>query len=840
MNTLITALESLWTSRRRAHQRRNRGSDRSASRWTSPRNLRLERLEDRTLLSTYPWDPQPEKAALMVVSAHPDDEGLFFSGVIPYYSTVADVPMVHISMTAGWPDGGSTETRQDELQDADWAYGLPNAPIFAGFGDVYTYTAEETFDFWNDEVWGNNDEAAGRLAAASYLATQIRIYQPDVIVTHDFEGEYGHGNHSATAYAVADAFELAADPDFVDGNDPWQTQKLYAHLYDHEPAEPMLSKLWMDWDIPYPELGGLTPLEVANAGLACHESQGGAELVTVWEGQRFSEQWGLYQSTVGLDTVLGDGWAHTDFFEHITTNDVPLRTGGTLTPVVTAEDDANATAVTLGFDGLSYSPGGGDESGQTLTYTITGISSSVLIFHADGTTPVFVYQTVTALELQGLTYKTVANAHGEGNLTWTVTDDGAPQQTLTENLPITVTSVNDAPVLNPTKSPALNAENEDVGAPSGAVGTLVSALVDFALPGGQVDNVSDVDDGAQLGIAVTAADTSHGSWWYSTNGGMAWHALGAVSNGSARLLSANAYTRIYFQPDPEYHGELAAAITFRAWDQTSGSNGILANTSSGGGASAFSSATDTAGLAVISQNDAPILDATKSPALGAVHENAGAPWGPVGTLASALVDFVLPAGQVDNVTDMDDGAQLGLAVTAADTRYGSWWYSTNNGINWNALGSVNKKSARLLAADALTRIYFQPDANYHGVLTEAITFRAWDRTSGVNGGLVNTSTGGGNSAFSSTTDTARLVVSEVNDIWVWKTGRWTPYSRRMIHPAAWWWIGQMNAGKTHDFPWGGWHHKHPSGWKPVVAFPAFHQDIDWLTDAKLWGGGWRM
>ena len=43
------------------------------------------------------------------------------------------------------------------------------------------------------------------------------------------------------------------------------------------------------------------------------------------------------------------------------------------------------------------------------------------------------------------------------------------------------------------------------------MGTLVSNLVDFAVPDGQVDNVSDVDSGALLGIAVTAADTANGS-----------------------------------------------------------------------------------------------------------------------------------------------------------------------------------------------------------------------------------------------------------------------------------------------------------------------------------------
>ena len=127
------------------------------------------------------------------------------------------------------------------------------------------------------------------------------------------------------------------------------------------------------------------------------------------------------------------------------------------------------------------------------------------------------------------------------------------------------------------------------------------------------------------------------------------------------------------------------------------------------------------------------------------------------------MDFASPAGQVDNVTDVDSGALLGIAVTAADTANGSWYYSTNDGTNWNALGAVANNNARLLAADANTRLYFQPNANYHGTLATAITFRAWDQTSGSNGTLADTSSNGGPTAFSTTTDTASLDVNAVND-----------------------------------------------------------------------------
>ncbi len=48
--------------------------------------------------------------------------------------------------------------------------------------------------------------------------------------------------------------------------------------------------------------------------------------------------------------------------------------------------------------------------------------------------------------------------------------------------------------------------SEHAGPPVGAVGTLVTSLIDFATPSGQVDNVTDVDSGAATGNAITATN----------------------------------------------------------------------------------------------------------------------------------------------------------------------------------------------------------------------------------------------------------------------------------------------------------------------------------------------
>ncbi|MEH2022998.1 DUF4347 domain-containing protein [Nostoc sp.] len=157
-------------------------------------------------------------------------------------------------------------------------------------------------------------------------------------------------------------------------------------------------------------------------------------------------------------------------------------------------------------------------------------------------------------------------------------------------------------------------------------------------------------------------------------------------------------------------------------------------------------------------NTAPTLTDTIV-ALNPVNDNAGAPSGTIGTLVSSLVSLN------GNVTDTDSGSLTGIAISAANTTNGTLWYSTNNGTTWNSLSAVSDTSARLLAADANTRIYFQPNANFNGDVGNAITFRAWDRTSGTNGGTGDTTINGGTTAFSSVTDTISITVKSTAPIY---------------------------------------------------------------------------
>ncbi|NBS80014.1 LamG domain-containing protein [bacterium] len=96
---------------------------------------------------------------------------------------------------------------------------------------------------------------------------------------------------------------------------------------------------------------------------------------------------------------------------------------------------------------------------------------------------------------------------------------------------------------------------------------------------------SDADSDALKGIAITGVDTTHGSWEYTLNGGSVWNSLSGVNIASARLLKSDELHRVRFIPNASFSGN--AEIQYRAWDQTSGEDGALADLTVAGGGGEF-------------------------------------------------------------------------------------------------------------------------------------------------------------------------------------------------------------------------------------------------------------
>ena len=238
------------------------------------------------------WEPTVEKADLLLVVAHPDDEYIFFGGIIPYYGTERGKNVLVAYITE------SDMCRRTELLDGLWTAGQRTYPLMGKFYDRYTMNLQTAY------------EKIGKQKVRDYMIEVFRHYRPDVVVTHDINGEYGHGVHKVCADIVINALEKSGNEKYHKESakeyGTWDVPKCYIHLYEH-------NQIRFDWKETVLEaFGGKTAFEVADEAWQCHTSQyekGKYEVYT--EGPYDSQVFGLYRSLVGNDL------AHDDFFENI-------------------------------------------------------------------------------------------------------------------------------------------------------------------------------------------------------------------------------------------------------------------------------------------------------------------------------------------------------------------------------------------------------------------------------------------------------------------------------------------------------------------------------------------
>lgn len=269
------------------------------------------------------WEPPCETADIMLLTTHSDDEQLFFAGLLPLYAGEKGVQVqVVYGVQHFEANGVANHQRPHELLDGLWTVGVRNYPIMPDFPDLYAESKNrETALSQGLKVY----ESAGVAYEdfLEYITECLRRFKPLVVVTHDLNGEYGHGGHVIYAQVMTEAIHIAADetqfPESFDRYGIWETQKLYLHLYGENP-------LVMDYDIPLESFGGKTAFEVTQDGFACHKSQhwtwfykwiyGTADkpIKKATDIRSYSPcHFGLYYTQVGLDTEGGD------FLENIVT-----------------------------------------------------------------------------------------------------------------------------------------------------------------------------------------------------------------------------------------------------------------------------------------------------------------------------------------------------------------------------------------------------------------------------------------------------------------------------------------------------------------------------------------
>lgn len=163
--------------------------------------------------------------------------------------------------------------------------------------------------------------------------------------------------------------------------------------------------------------------------------------------------------------------------------------------------------------------------------------------------------------------------------------------------------------------------------------------------------------------------------------------------------------------------------------------------------------TDTEVVVLQVGNAAPALDTSGSPALAGLNEDAGPPVNG-STAGSVLVSSLLGGASDAN------GDALGAAIQGVNAN-GVLWYSLDGGASWTQAPAVSSSSALLLGPTA--RVYFQPDANFNGAVSDAISYRAWDGTVGLAGGTASVASPGGSTPFSTGLEIASVAVAGVND-----------------------------------------------------------------------------
>lgn len=238
------------------------------------------------------WKEAERGSDLLLLFAHPDDEALFFGGTLPYYAGELGLNVTACAFTPATP------LRVSELLNSLWTMGVKNYPVLGPFHDTYSLKLDKAYrDF-------------GKSKVQRFAVELLRKYQPKVIVSHDVDGEYGHGMHQLCADMMLYAFDAAADAGKFSQSakefGTWQASKLYLHLYKDNP-------IVMDWDKPLRAFSGKTGYEVAKLGYAQHLSQHRYEQYQVEpkDSENSSYHFGLAKSTVGLDTLKND------FFENI-------------------------------------------------------------------------------------------------------------------------------------------------------------------------------------------------------------------------------------------------------------------------------------------------------------------------------------------------------------------------------------------------------------------------------------------------------------------------------------------------------------------------------------------
>jgi N-acetyl-1-D-myo-inositol-2-amino-2-deoxy-alpha-D-glucopyranoside deacetylase len=240
-----------------------------------------------------------KQKTLIFFGAHPDDESFGMGATLAQYA-ISGVKVYYVCSTGGeegtvdpqFMKGYDTvkQLRQAELKCAAKELGLAGV-VYLGYYDS-GMRGSESNKLPDALAMAPIDEVAGRMVKI------MRELKPDVVITHDAGGGYGHPDHVATHDATVKAFYAAGDPAQYPASGPaFQPSKLYfgvrprglskmmvrlMPIFGQDPRHFGRNKdidLTRMISVEYPVHAVISlskqAIDIRNKAAACHASQGG-------------------------------------------------------------------------------------------------------------------------------------------------------------------------------------------------------------------------------------------------------------------------------------------------------------------------------------------------------------------------------------------------------------------------------------------------------------------------------------------------------------------------------------------------------------------------------------
>jgi len=448
---------------------------------------------------------------------------------------------------------------------------------------------------------------------------------------------------------------------------------------------------------------------------------------------------GMVFADLAALTVTGAGTAATEQAASATT----LLSGS---PTITDNDGGYLTGATIQITGGTFSSNENSTADDHLGYgaakqitgTIAGTSITVSWNAATETLTLSGYDTIAHYQtaLAGLVYwatgdnPTNYGSNTSRTLTWTITD-GTPGvlagSVNSGTTTINITAVNDAPV-NGTVSSATGNENADIA---------VTGL-----------QISDADANPASATVTVTLSVTKGILTLRTNVSSGLTAGNISGNGTGTVTVTGTINAI--------NTTLAASngLLFHGNTNVSGTDTLTVVTSDGGstGTGGTLSDTDNYTITIIGVNDAPTVSGDGTESVSATNEDISP------TTLSNTVSSLF-GGQY---ADGDGDAMAGIAVISNGSSGGTGQWQYWNGSTWVNIGSASTAAAVELAAS--TAIRFAPVTDFNGP-APTLTVRLVDASNGAitNGTVVNTTTNGGTTVFSTGTVVLSHTVTATND-----------------------------------------------------------------------------